>query len=167
MNTLFRYALVVLNALRIALGVVLYSEVREVDHVAHGGFNENAHGVGNGVCHAEKFQFKVFAHAHPVSVFDHLNIQLGGVRKLDLPFFYDGLRHVCGVNGHTAKFHCEVGNGAYVVIVPVGQDDGLDVFLFGFQIGDIRDDEVYARGLFFGELQTHVNDDYFVLVFKE
>ena len=61
----------------------------------------------------------------------------------------------------------KVGDGADMVLVPVGEDDGLNVLDPVAQIIDVRQNQVDAGLTFFGKEDSAVDDDDFPLVFED
>ena len=56
-------------------------------------------------------------------------------------------------------FGQNVGNGADVIFVRVGEDDGAHHSFILLQVGDVRDDDVHAEQFLLGKHQTSVNYD--------
>ena len=70
-----------------------------------------------------------------------------------------------GINRRIAQRPDDVGDSPDVVQVAVGDDDTLDFFLVGFKVFRVRQDEVYSRRFFRGELDAGVNHDDFAVQF--
>ena len=48
----------------------------------------------------------------------------------------------------------------------MGDDKRSDILFFAFKIRNIWDYEINSRSCFFGKLESGVNRDYFILIFK-
>ena len=68
-------------------------------------------------------------------------------------------RQARGVDGHAGELGQDVGQAADVVLVRVGDDEGLDALALVAQVGDVRHDEVDAVHLLLGEHEAAVDDD--------
>ena len=71
-----------------------------------------------------------------------------------------------GVDRHARELGQDVRQGADVVLVGVGDQEGLDVGLALLEIGDVGDDEVDPEHLLVGEHQAAVDDDDVVAVLE-
>ena len=61
----------------------------------------------------------------------------------------------------------DVGQAADVVLVAVGDEDGPQLVAVLLDVGDVRDDEVDAEHLLFGEHEAGVDDDHVVAVLEQ
>ena len=61
----------------------------------------------------------------------------------------------------------DVGNGADVVLVTVGQHNAPDLVLIGFQIRDIGNYQVDAQHILIGKAESAVDDDDIVGIFHD
>ena len=84
-----------------------------------------------------------------------------------MAFFHNRASQGRRINWWIAEFSQKIGNSAYVVHVSMGKDYRADIFSLGFKIGNVGDDPINARSIFFGKLYAHVDNDDFVFVFKE
>ena len=58
----------------------------------------------------------------------------------------------------------DVGQGADVVLVPVGEEDAPDLILVLDEVAHVRDDHVHAVHVVVGEAHAHVYDDDIVVI---
>ena len=58
-------------------------------------------------------------------------------------------------------------NSTDVVVMSVRNNYADDILFSSFQIFDVRNNVVDSRHIFFGKLQTHIDDKYIVFVFKD
>ena len=72
-----------------------------------------------------------------------------------------------GVDGHAGELGQDVGQAADVVLVGVGDDEGLDLLALVAQVVDVGHDEVDAVHLLLGEHQAAVDDDDLVGVLED
>ena len=79
--------------------------------------------------------------------------------KFILPFQNNSFSKGHGVNYRIADFVDQVGNGADMVVMAVGDNYSLDTVFFIFQIGDVGNDKINSRHIFFGKLQAHINNN--------
>ena len=87
-------------------------------------------------------------------------VQLGFIKQRVLFEFlaHDGQRKFRAVN-RDVYFGQNIGNGADVIFVRVGEDDGAHHALVLLQVGDVGDDDVDAEQFLLGEHQAGVNYD--------
>ena len=132
-------------------------EVAGVDAQAHRRLDGEGHRVGNGVVDVDEL------HAEPPGL-DHLarlaGDELGLVQQavlLQLQL-HQPRGHAGGVDGHV-DIPQQIGDGADVILVTVGQEDAPDLLLVLDQIGEVRDDHVDAVHVVVGEAHAHVHHD--------
>ena len=68
-------------------------------------------------------------------------------------------------NRRIADLPHDMGDTADMVEMSMGDYDALDPIRLVAQIGDVGNDIVDTGHVFLGKLQTHVDDDYFLVIF--
>ena len=132
-------------------------EVAGMDDVADGRPEADAHRVGDGVADAEGGRVEV-AQLHRLAGLQRQQRVVAELVLLDL-VAQQPARQRGGVDGHAGELRQDVGQPAHVVLVGVGDEEGLDALALVPQVGDVGHHEVDAEHLLVGEHQAAVDDD--------
>ncbi len=137
---------------------VVQLEVAAVDYGAHGCANGQAAGVGDAMgdpheLHLEGSQGNLLAGAH--------RSQVGPLEELVLLELdrYEAAGEPGAVDGHP-QLAQDIRQGAGVVLVAVGDDDGSQLLLPLADVGDVGDHQVNPQHLLLGEHEAGVDDDH-------
>ena len=139
-------------------------EVTGVEHHAHGGGDGDAAGIRNGVVHADEFRGEG-TQFHGIAGGYGVHLHLVGQTLLCQLILQNTQRQAGTVDGRIDGAE-HVGQGSDVILVSVGQKNTADAIRILFQIGDVRDDQIYTKHVIIGECQTAVDDDYVIAVFQ-
>ena len=132
-------------------------EVAGVDHGADGALDGEGHGVGDGVVDVDELHRELARLHHLAGL---AGDELGLVQEpvlLQLQLHQTG-GHAGGVDGGVDAAQ-QVGDGADVVLVAVGEEDAPDLVLVLDEIGEVGDDHVDAVHVVVGEAHAHVHHD--------
>ena len=146
-------------------GRVVQLEVAGVYHGPDRRTDSQAHRVGDAVGHPEGLHLET-AHLYPVARVDPA--QVGLVQQAGLLQL-----HLDEVGGEGSavdgRLHApeDVGQGARVVFVAVGDEEGLQAVGVLEDVGDIGDDQVHAEHVLFGEHEAGVDGDEVLAVLEE
>ena len=137
-------------------------KVPGVDHHAHGTLHREADRVGNGVVGVDELHGEL---ARLDDVPCLAGDQLGGIQELVLLQLqaHQAQGHPGRVDGGVEGPQ-HVGQGANVVLMPVGEKDPPDLVLVLDQIAHVRDDHVHAIHIIVGKAHAHVHDDNIVAI---
>ena len=136
---------------------VIELEVAGVDDISEGRPDAQAHGIGDGVTDAEGPDVEV----PQLDGVPRLQRQERVVAELVLLELV-AQQSACqrgGVDRHARELGQDVGQSADVVLVGMGDDEGLDALTLVTQVGDVGHDQVDAVHLLLGEHQPAVDDD--------
>ena len=134
-------------------------EVTRVDDHAQGGVDSQGTGVGDGVVHADELHGEGGAQADGVTVAHATEVGLLGQSMLLELVLNDTQSQAGGVDGHIQLLQ-DVGNGADVVLVAVGDDHTADAVAVLLQVGHVGDHQVDTGHLILvGEANAAVHDD--------
>ena len=137
-------------------------KVPGVDHHAHGTLHREADRVGNGVVGVDELHGEL---ARLDDVPCLAGDQLSGIQELVLLQLqaHQAQGHPGRVDGGVEGPQ-HVGQGANVVLMPVGEKDPPDLVLVLDQIAHVRDDHVHAIHIIVGKAHAHVHDDNIVAI---
>ena len=139
-------------------------EVAGGDDHAQRGLDGKGAGVGDGVVHMEEFHLKT-AGLDLVAVLFHGDLGFFQVLVL-LQLELDQAGGKGGAVHRHVELPQDVGQGADVVLMGVGQKDAAKLVLVLLQIGDVGDDHVHAQQILVGEGHAGVDDDHVVVIFQ-
>ena len=126
--------------------------------LAHdGGLDGEGHGVGNGVVDVDELHRELARLHHLAGLAGN---ELGLVQEpvlLQLQLYQAG-GHTGGVDGGVDAAQ-QVGDGADVVLVAVGEEDAPDLVLVLDEIGEVGDDHIDAVHVVVGEAHAHIDND--------
>ena len=126
-------------------------------HRAHGALDGEGHRVGNGVVDVDELHAELARLDHLARLAgDELGlVQQAVLLQLQL---HQPRGHAGGVDGGV-DVPQQIGDGADVVLVPVGEEDAPDLVLVLDEIGEVGDDHVDAVHVVVGEAHAHVHHD--------
>ncbi len=143
---------------------LVHLEVAGVQHGAAGGAEEHGEGVRDRVVDGDEFAFER-AELLDLALGDGLGDRLDPVflqLRLD-----EGQRQLGAHQGDVGAQAQQVRDGADVVLVAVGQDDGDDVIEAVLDVGEIGQDQVDAGLGFLGEEDAAVDDEQLAVDFED
>src|SRR3972149_10454690 len=145
----------VVHDLSVHRGLV-HLEIARMHDRAHGRPYGKSAGVHDGVAHAYELDVKG-AYGDPVP--GPYRLEGGALQDVELRqlFLYEPYGERGGVDGgvYLSK---DKGQGAGVVLVAVGYDEGLYLIGVGLQVAHVRDDDVDAEHVVLGEHEAAVDD---------
>ena len=132
-------------------------EVAGVDDGADGGLDGEGHGVGDGVVDVDELhgEFARLDHLAGLAGDELGLVQEPVLLQLEL---HQARGHAGGVDGGVDAPQ-QVGDGADVVLMAVGEEDAPDLVLVLDEIGEVGDDHVDAVHVVVGEAHTHIHHD--------
>ena len=136
-------------------GQLVHLEVAGVQHRPADGADEDGQGVGDGVVDGEELQVEV-ADAGPVALRDHLECGVADAVFAQLAL-EEGKGQRRAPHRDVAASPQEMGNGADVVLVAVGEDDADDVVHAVGQMVEAGQDQVDPRMVVLGEEHATVD----------
>ena len=138
---------------------VVELEVTRMDNHAHRRLDGKPHCIGNGMVHTDK------AHAETTHIDNvplHYRMQIARIHTIFLETaFQNAQRQTRTINRHIELFE-DIGQGTDMVFVPMGQDNRLNHIAILQKIADIRNNEVHAQHIFFGEHEPRINHENFI-----
>ena len=144
---------------------VVHLEVPAVDDDALRRVDDDAGGVRDAVADGEQLHAEL-PQVYLLAVGQHLQVDaLAGAALLELDA-YHALRQQAGVEGHVVQLRQQVGQGADVVFVAVGDDDAAHLVLVLHHVAHVRDDQVDTQHVLFGEHQAGVDDEDVITVLQ-
>ena len=138
---------------------VVELEVTRMDNHAHRCLDGKPHRIGNGMVHTDKAHAET---AHIDNVPLHYRMQIARIHTIFLETaFQNAQRQTRAIDRHIELFK-DIGQGTDMVFVPVGQDNRLNHIAILQKIADIRNNEVHAQHIFFGEHEPGINHENFI-----
>ena len=140
----------------------VHLEIAAVDNHAERRANRQRHAVNRAVRDVDEFDFER-AQFHLAA-----GKYLAKLRLVEQSVFFEAFfdqreREARSIYGNIQVAE-KIRQGADVVFVPVGQNDGPDILAVLLEIGGVRDDDIHAEQLDFGEHHSGVNHDDVVAV---
>ena len=140
----------------------VYLEIARHDNGADRRMDGKGHGVGNGMVHMDKFYAEAAGLYHVAGLVGH---QLDRVdQRVLLQLQLDeAVGHGSAVNGADDLLH-EVGDGADVVFVTVGDEHPPQLLGIGNHIGKVGNYQINAVHILIGEAYAAVNDNHILAI---
>src|SRR3989344_4399885 len=138
-----------------------------MNHDSSGRMQRNSGCVRNGVAYTEKLCGKMLRKFNLIVAFYFYKAHFWDVWHLAQAFLNNFSDEPRAVDRRIAEPLPNVRNGAEMVVVPMSYKRPSVFFLFFLKIFCVWDNPIHARGFFFGELYTHINDYNFIIVFKK
>src|SRR4030042_1652300 len=115
--------------------------------------------------HMEKFHFKR-AKFYFVILFYDMNVKRRLILEILLALHDYSPGKLPGINRRVADFRNDMGNGADMVVMAVSNYYPPDFMDFVLKISNVRDQIIHSRHILFRKLQSRVNDNNVIAVFK-
>ncbi len=103
---------------------------------------------------------------HPVAILSHMNFRLLQILVLLQLEPHQPGGEPCAVDGHI-QLPQHIGQRADMVLMGVGQEDGLHLIPVFLEIGDVRDDHIHAQQVLVREGHARVDDDDILPIFQD
>src|SRR3989344_5411571 len=127
--------------------------------------NDKSEVVGNVVILAEWFHDKR-PQGKPFAVLEDSDAKFWLIREIFLAFQDNGFRKIPRVHGQVTELAKKIRDGSNMVVVAVRNKQSQNVFFLSLEVGDIGDDIVHSRHIFFGHAEAHINQQNFAVVFQ-